>query len=79
LAEGHKQLAGGQCWRTYVQIAESTRHRWLAKYGGMKANDAKRPKELDGENARSKKLLAEPELDKWMLKDLAEDVPIDAT
>ena len=44
---------------------------WLAQYGGMKADDAKRIKELEAENARLKKLLAEAELDKSMLKELA--------
>jgi len=53
-------------------IAESTWHRWVAQYGGMKANDAKRLKELEGENSRLKKLLAEAELDKLMLKEIAE-------
>jgi putative transposase len=38
----------------------------------MKASDAKRLKELEGQNARLKKLLAEAELDKAMLKELAE-------
>ena len=56
----------------HLEIAESTWHRWLAQYGGMKANDAKRLTELEGENARLKKLLAEAELDKSMLKELAE-------
>jgi transposase-like protein len=75
LAEGHKQLAAGKeldevC--RYLEIAESTWHRWLAQYGGMKANDAKRLKELEAENARLKKLLAEAELDKSMLRELAE-------
>ena len=56
----------------HLEIAESTWHRWLAQYGGMKANDAKRLKELEGENARLKKLLAEAELDKAMLKEIAE-------
>ena len=75
LAEGNKLLAGGTeldevC--RHLEIAESTWHRWLAQYGGMKANDAKRLKELEGENARLKKLLAEAELDKAMLKELAE-------
>ena len=74
LAEGHKQLAAGTelvevC--RHLEIAESTWHRWLAQYGGMKANDAKRLKELEGENARLKTLLAEAELDKAMLKELA--------
>jgi transposase-like protein len=70
-----EQLAAGKeldevC--RHLEIAESTWHRWLAQYGGMKANDAKRLKELESENARLKKLLAEAELDKSMLKELAE-------
>ena len=63
------QLSGSP---QHLQIAESTWHRWLAQYGGMKANDAKRLKELEAENVRLKKLLAEAELDKAMLKELAE-------
>ena len=48
LAEGNKLLATGQelaevC--RHVEVAESTWHRWVAQYGGMKANDAKRLKE----------------------------------
>ena len=74
LAEGNKLLAGGQeldevC--RHLEIAESTWHRWLAQYGGMKANDAKRLKELEGENARLKRLLADAELDKDMLREIA--------
>jgi len=56
----------------HLEIPESTWHRWLAQYGGMKANDANRLKELEAEHARLKKLLAEAELDKSMLKELAE-------
>ena len=55
----------------HLQIAESTWHRWIAQYGGMKANDAKRLKELEGENARLKRLLADAELDKDMLREIA--------
>jgi putative transposase len=74
LAEGNKLLAGGQgldevC--RHLQIAESTWHRWVAQYGGMKANDAKRLKELESENARLKRLLADAELDKDMLREIA--------
>jgi transposase-like protein len=58
-------------------ISEQTYHRWRNQYGGMKANDAKRLKELEAENVRLKRLLAEAELDKSMLKELAEDAPID--
>ena len=67
LAEGHKQLAAG------TSLEDVCRHLEIAEsYGGMKANDAKRLRELEGENARLKKLLAEAELDKSMLKELAE-------
>ena len=75
LAEGNKLLAGGADLEEvcrHLAIAESTWHRWLAQYGGMKASDAKRLKELEVENARLKKLVAEAELDKAMLKELAE-------
>jgi transposase-like protein len=75
LAEGNKLLAGGADLEEvcrHLAIAESTWHRWLAQYGGMKASDAKRLKELESENARLKKLLAEAELDKAMLLELAE-------
>jgi len=44
---------------------------------GFPHDDAKRLKELENENARLKRLLAEAELDKSMLKELAEDAPID--
>jgi len=75
LAEGHKQLAAGKeldevC--RHLEVAESTWHRWLAQYGGMKANDAKRLKELEGENARLKKLVANQALDIDMLREVAE-------
>jgi putative transposase len=75
LAEGYKLLAGGQDLEDVcrdLEIAESTWHRWLAQYGGMKANDAKRLKELEGENARLKKLVANQALDIDMLKEIAE-------
>ena len=75
LAEGHKQLAAGKdldevC--RHLEIAESTWHRWLAQYGGMKSSDAKRLKELEAENARLKKLVANQALDIDMLREVAE-------
>ncbi len=45
-------------------------HRWQHLYGGMKSTEAKRLKELEQENSRLKRLLAEAELDKAMLKEL---------
>ena len=75
LAEGNRLLAGGTELdevRRHLQIAEATWHRGIAQYGGMKANDAKRLKELEGENARLKKLVANQALDIDMLREIAE-------
>jgi len=55
-----------------LEVSESSWHRWRAQYGGMKADEAKRLKELARENARLKKLVAEQALDIDMLKELAE-------
>jgi putative transposase len=56
----------------HLEVSESSWNRWRNQYGGMKANEAKRLRELESENARLKRLLAEAELDKSMLKELAE-------
>src|SRR5947207_5450651 len=56
----------------HLEVSESSWARWRAQYGGMKADEAKRLKELERENARLKKLFAEAELEKAMLKELAE-------
>jgi putative transposase len=75
LAEGNQLLAGGQALDEvcrHLQVAESTWHRWLAQYGGMKANESKRLKELEAENARLKKLVANQVLDIDMLKEISE-------
>jgi len=55
-----------------LEVSEATFHRWRNQYGGMKCEEAVRLKTLEIENARLKKLLAEAELDKAMLKDIAE-------
>jgi putative transposase len=55
-----------------LEVSESSWARWRQQYGGMKANEAKRLRELERENARLKKLLAEAELEKAVLKELAE-------
>jgi putative transposase len=54
-----------------LEVSEATYHRWRAQYGGLKADDAKRLKELAAENARLKRLLAEAELEKDALRELA--------
>lgn len=51
-------------------ISEATFYNWKAKYAGMTVSEARRLKELEQENTRLKKLLAEAELDKAALKDL---------
>ncbi len=56
----------------HLEVSEATWNRWRNQYGGMKATEAKRLRELETENGRLKKLLAEAELDKAMLKELAE-------
>jgi putative transposase len=52
-------------------IAEQTYYRWRQEYGGMRTDQAKRLKELEKENARLKRLLADAELDKAILKEAA--------
>jgi hypothetical protein len=52
-----------------LETSESTFNHWRNQYGGMKSEEAKRLKELEGENTRLKRLLAEAELDKAMLKE----------
>ena len=53
-------------------VAENTIYRWKSRYGGMEISEAKRLRQLEQENAKLKKLLAEAELDKAALKELVE-------
>ena len=53
-------------------VSEPTFHRWRTQYGGMKADDAKRLKDLEVENARLKKLVADLALDKQMLQEVVQ-------
>ena len=52
-------------------VTEQTYYRWRREYGGLKVDQAKRLKELEKENSRLKKLLAEAEVDKAILKEAA--------
>ena len=75
LQDADRRLTAGQSIEQVCQaltISESTFHRWRNQYGGMKAQEAIRLKELELENARLKKMVADLMLDKEMLKDLAE-------
>jgi putative transposase len=55
-----------------LSISEQTFYRWRNQYGGMKAEEAKRLKQLEDENKRLKKLVAELTLDKDILKEVLE-------
>ena len=55
-----------------LAVAEQTFHRWRNQYGGMKVKDAKRLKQLELENVRLKKLVADQALDMTILKETLE-------
>jgi len=55
----------------HLQVSEQTYHRWRAQYGGMKADDVRRLKELEAENAQLKRLVADKELENLALKEIA--------
>ena len=66
-----KQADGGMPVKELCRkggFSDATFYKWRAKFGGMDASDAKRLKELEGENAKLKKLLAEAHLDIHALK-----------
>ena len=72
LREADALLNAGQTIGQVLQrlgVSAATFHRWRTQYGGMKAQEAKRLKELEAENARLKRLLADAELDKAILKE----------
>ena len=53
-----------------LEVSEATFHRWRNQYGGMKVNEAKRLKELEIENRRLKKAVADLTLDKQILEEV---------
>ena len=55
-----------------AEITAQTYYRWRKEYGGLKLDQAKRLKELERENAKLKRLVAELSLEKQILKDVAE-------
>lgn len=66
LQQAEAKLVGGATVAEVARdlgISQATFHRWRKRYGGMSSQEAKRLKELEKENARLKKLLAEKELD----------------
>ena len=75
IQDGQAMLNAGESRAAVLQklgVSEATWNRWLNQYGGMKSEEAKRLRELEIENQRLKELLAEAELDKKILKIVAE-------
>jgi putative transposase len=54
-----------------MAVSEQTFHRWRNQYGGMKADEMRRLRELEAENARLKRIVANQALDIQMLKETA--------
>jgi putative transposase len=52
-------------------VSDASIYKWKARYGGLDVSEAKRLKQLEDENSKLKKLLAEAMLDNAMLKDIA--------
>jgi len=74
LREAELELARGQTVPQVVKkigVTEQTYYRWRKEYGGLRTDQAKRFKELEQENARLKRLLADAELDKAILREAA--------
>jgi len=74
LREAEVLIAGGTTIAQVckqIGVTDQTYYKWRREYGGLKTNQAKRFKELEQENTRLKKLLAEAHLDKAMLQEVA--------
>lgn len=54
----------------HLEVSEPTYHRWRAQYGGMKADDAKRLRELERENRELKQIVADKELENRALREI---------
>lgn len=54
-----------------LEVTESTYHRWRNQFGGMKADDAKRLKDLERENTRLKRIVADKELELDALREIS--------
>lgn len=58
-----------EIWRFYG-VSSATCYKWKAKYGGLKASDVKRLKELEHENSRLKRMYADLSVESAALKDV---------
>ncbi len=74
LREAEAKLAGGASIPEVARelgISEATFHRWRNRYGGMRPDSTKRLRELEKENARLKKIVAEQAVDISILKEVS--------
>lgn len=69
LKESEAGAATGELCRRHG-ISQNTFYRWKAKYGGLEVSDARRLRQLEQENRRLKRLVADLSLDNQVLKDL---------
>ena len=70
-----RQVESGQKVKDVIRehgISEQTYYRWKSKYGGMEVSEARRLKEVEVENRRLKKLVADLSLDKQMLQEVVD-------
>src|ERR1700761_2612364 len=74
LREADRLLGEGmelpEVWKQ-LEVSEATYHRWRNQFGGMKAEDVKRLKELEAENARLKRIVADQALNIAALSEVA--------
>jgi putative transposase len=74
LREADRLLGEGmelpEVWK-HLEVSEATYHRWRAQFGGMKADDVKRLKELESENQKLKRIVADQVLEVAALKEIA--------
>lgn len=76
LREAKQMLSAGKSVAQIAKVlgvSEQTFHRWRSQYGGMKAGDAKRLKELERENCQLKRLAADKELENLALKEITSE------
>ena len=74
LREAERMLGEGRAIPEVAKqlgVSEQTFHRWRNQYGGMKADDAKRLKELERENGQLKRLVADKELEVLAFKEIS--------
>jgi putative transposase len=74
LREADRMLAEGKTIPEVakeLEISENSFHRWRATYGGMKADEVKRLKQLQRENSQLKRIVADKELENLALKEVA--------